>query len=145
MRTIEHEQVDWALRASRGGDGAPPPKPVTKHAPPTGTTSNMTAVLEPAEVATLSNQSILVVLDFGAGWCKNCAKLAPACEALSTKLPSVAFATVDIDDAEELVEEYAAWFLPYPDTPGFLPYPDTPGAYVYPVLHTTITPPPWQV
>ena len=56
----------------------------------------MPAVTSAAEVAALGagKPGAAVVLDFGAAWCKNCAKLAPHCEALAVKMPGVVFASV---------------------------------------------------
>ena len=45
--------------------------------------------------------------------CKNCTKLAPFCEALAAKMPGIAFGSVDIDEADELVEEYAVTAVPH--------------------------------
>jgi thioredoxin 1 len=55
----------------------------------------------------------VVVLDFGAGWCKNCKTILPFVETLATALPDVAFATVDIDEAGELVEAYQITAVPH--------------------------------
>jgi len=111
LATPLFDKVDWGLRAARGGDGAAPPKPAKKHEPSKG----MLAVTEAAEVAALtaSTPSGIVVLDFGAGWCKNCVKLMPFCEGLAASLTDVAFASVDIDDAEELVEKYSVTAVPH--------------------------------
>lgn len=99
------------LRAKRGGDGAAPPKPDKKHEAAKG----MTAVTESAEVSALTATAAtgVVVLDFGAGWCKNCVKLMPFVESLAGALPDVAFASVDIDEADELVEAYQVTAVPH--------------------------------
>ena len=47
LATPLYDKVDWGLRASRGGDGAAPPKPAKKHEPVVG----MVAVSESAQVA----------------------------------------------------------------------------------------------
>jgi thiol-disulfide isomerase/thioredoxin len=103
-----YDRVDWGLRAARGGDGAAPPK-VAKLEPAKG----MTTVTTAAEVAKLAAASKGVVLDFGAGWCKNCVKLKPFCEELAGKHPGVAFAAVDIDEADELCDQYDVSSVPH--------------------------------
>lgn len=109
LATPLYDRVDWGLRAARGGDGAAPPMAGKKLAPAKG----MSAVKESAEVAKLAEGSKLVVLDFGAAWCKNCTKLQPFCEGLAETMSDVTFASVDIDDAEELVEEYGVTAVPH--------------------------------
>jgi thioredoxin 1 len=73
----------------------------------------MAPVADSDGVAKLAASSKVVVLDFGAGWCKNCAKMEPACEELASKLGGVSFASVDVDDAEELAEEYGVTSVPH--------------------------------
>lgn len=103
LATPLYDRVDWGLRAARGGDGAAPPMAGKKLAPAKG----MSAVKESAEVAKLAEGSKLVVLDFGAAWCKNCTKLQPFCEGLAETMSDVTFASVDIDDAEEVRRGWA--------------------------------------
>ena len=112
LATPLYDKVDWGLRAARGGDGAAPPKAKKIAADPA---SGMKEVLEPEDVAKLTSDggASLVVLDFGAGWCKNCLKLQPFCETLATRLPHVAFASVDIDEADALVEQYSVTAVPH--------------------------------
>lgn len=109
LATPLYDLVDWGLRAKRGGDGAAPPKPAKKLEAAKG----MSAVLDSADVAKLAAGKKAVVLDFGAAWCKNCTRLTPFCENLAAKMKDVAFASVDIDEAEELVEEYAVTAVPH--------------------------------
>ena len=105
-----YDKVNWELRATRGGDGAAPPKPDQKHQ-----AKGLRAVTESAQVSSLAASSAtgVVVLDFGAGWCKNCKTILPFVETLATALPDVAFATVDIDEAGELVEAYQITAVPH--------------------------------
>lgn len=109
LATPLYDRIDWGLRAARGGDGAEPPKPAEKLI----AAEAMHVVKESSEVAKLSEASKLVVLDFGAAWCKNCSKLRPFCESLALRMGEVAFASVDIDEAEELVEEYGVTAVPH--------------------------------
>ena len=54
------------------------------------------------------------MLVFGASWCKRCAELAPFCKGLAAKMvDGAAFASVDIDEAEDLVEEYGVTAVPH--------------------------------
>jgi len=107
LATPLYDLVDWKLRASRGAYGAPPPK--TKKMEPV---KGMQSVADMAAVTALGSGA--VVLDFGAGWCKNCEKLKPFCEKLADKMSNVTFATVDIDSADdELADEYGVSAVPH--------------------------------
>lgn len=108
LATPLYDRVDWKLRASRGADGAPPPAAPRKLPPRKG----MATVSDRAALNSLGSGA--VVLDFGAGWCKNCMRLHPLVAQLSEQLRSgVTFASVDIDDAEELVEEFGVSSVPH--------------------------------
>ena len=109
LATPLYDKVDWAVRAARGGDGAAPPRQATKHAAAKG----MPIASERADVDSLVAGGKLVVLVFGASWCKRCAELAPFCADLATKMANVAFASVDIDEADDLVEAYHVTAVPH--------------------------------
>jgi len=109
LATPLYDLVDWKLRVARGADGAPPPKSTQKKLEPV---KGMKTVTDIAAVSGLGSGA--VVLDFGAGWCKNCEKLKPFCEKLAEKMPEVTFALVDIDEADdELSEEYNVSAVPH--------------------------------
>jgi len=109
LATPKYDVIDFVERASRGGDGAPPPKVALEHG------ATLKAVTQPEEVqeSVASAGDKLVVLDFGAGWCKNCKKLAPSVEAMAQQLAKyVVFLSVDLDEAEELAMEYEVKSVP---------------------------------
>ena len=54
----------------------------------------------------------LVVIDFYATWCGPCKRIAPFIEELEGHFPSVTFLKVDVDNAEELMQEYSIQSLP---------------------------------
>ncbi|CAB1109782.1 unnamed protein product [Ectocarpus sp. CCAP 1310/34] len=103
----KYDVIDFESRATRGGDGAAPPKSEKlQHA--AGVTAAVTTPEEVAEAVAAASGDGVVLLDFGAGWCKNCKKMVPAIEKLATgplgeKLKVL---TVDIDEADELADEY---------------------------------------
>ena len=109
LATPLYDKVDWAVRAARGGDGAAPPQSATKHVAAKG----MSAASGHADVESLVAGGKPVVLVFGASWCKRCAELAPFCAVLAAKTTEAAFASVDIDEAEDLVEEYHVTAVPH--------------------------------
>ena len=115
LATCLYDKVDWAHRAERGADGAPPPAQRTVTRAPSTALTGLPAVEDGAGVATLAAAAAsgVVVLDFGAAWCKKCADVEPAVASLAARLPGVAFATVDVDHAEALVEQYAVSAVPH--------------------------------
>ncbi len=54
----------------------------------------------------------LVVIDFFATWCSPCNKIAPKVDAMNEDMDSVVFLKVDVDEAEEIAEEYNIKALP---------------------------------
>ncbi|CAM9958894.1 unnamed protein product [Laminaria digitata] len=108
----KYDVIDFESRASRGGDGAAPPKgEKLQHA--AGVTAAVTTPEEVAEAVAGGGDGV-VLLDFGAGWCKNCKKMVPAVEHIASgplgqKLKVL---TVDIDEAEDLADEYDVTGVP---------------------------------
>ncbi|CAM9924748.1 unnamed protein product, partial [Heterosigma akashiwo] len=111
LATPLYDVIDFVERASRGGDGAPPPK-----AEKLAHAAALTAVADPEALAAelaRAGEGKLVVLDFGAGWCKNCQRLAPQVGAMAAQLAEHAvFLTVDLDEADELAMEYEVSAVP---------------------------------
>ncbi len=54
----------------------------------------------------------LVVIDFYATWCGPCKRVAPLFEELERHYPNVKFLKVNVDEAEELSQEYTIESLP---------------------------------
>ena len=53
-----------------------------------------------------------VVVDFNAQWCGPCKMLAPVIEELAEDLPEVKFVSVDIDDNDDLADDYDVFSIP---------------------------------
>jgi len=109
LATPTYDVVDWVMRASKGGDGAPLLKEKLEHGP------TMCSILTEEELddlcKTAGNRSIL--LEFGAGWCKNCKKLGPIFEKLANEnSEKLIVAAVDIDEAQELADAYGVTAVP---------------------------------
>lgn len=109
LATPKYDVIDWASRASRGGDGAPPPK-AAAIAPHAGVVS-ITDLDEAKSI--IASQSKTVVFDFNAGWCKNCLRIAPHISNLATQHnDKVVVYSIDVNDAEDIAIEYNVSTLP---------------------------------
>ena len=53
-----------------------------------------------------------VLVDFNATWCGPCKMLAPVIAEISDEVKDVKFVSVDVDDEEELAEEYGVSTIP---------------------------------
>ena len=53
-----------------------------------------------------------VLADFNAGWCGPCQALKPVLEELSEDYPGWKFVSIDIDEQDELAEEYDVASIP---------------------------------
>lgn len=60
----------------------------------------------------LSNGDKVSVIDFYAVWCGPCKMLEPIFAALSEKIPEVQFGRVDVDNAQDIAQEYAITAMP---------------------------------
>ena len=101
--------IDFAERATRGGDGAPPPKPALEHSDALETVTTP----EELEAALASAGGKLVVLDFGAGWCKKCNALMPKMEGYAAQYgAAVTFLAVDVEEAEDMALDMDVTALP---------------------------------
>ena len=58
------------------------------------------------------SQNQLVVVDFNADWCSPCRKLEPVFQALAKQHPECRFISVDVDDNEEIANNYSINSLP---------------------------------
>lgn len=53
-----------------------------------------------------------VLVDFYADWCGPCKMTAPVLEKLSETIPQIEFAKINVDDAQELAQEYQVMSIP---------------------------------
>ncbi|GAB9470262.1 hypothetical protein Gpo141_00007512 [Globisporangium polare] len=53
-----------------------------------------------------------MIVDFWATWCQPCVGISPVFEALSAKYPSAVFVKVDVDEMEDITNEYAVAAMP---------------------------------
>lgn len=74
LATPTYDIIDFDSRAARGGDGAPPPKHKLGSESKGEPLPFLETVEEYEEQVTSVGEKLLV-LDFGAGWCKNCKKV----------------------------------------------------------------------
>ena len=101
--------IDFAERATRGGDGAPPPKPALEHSDALETVTSQ----EELDAAVAGAGDKLVVLDFGAGWCKKCSALMPKMEGFADQYGAAAtFLAVDVEEADDLALDLGVTALP---------------------------------
>ncbi|CAN0021241.1 unnamed protein product [Discosporangium mesarthrocarpum] len=112
LATPTYDVIDFAARAPRGGDGAPPPKAsALEHSAAIGAASTPEDVAKALEEV---GPKGLVMLDFGAGWCKNCKRLLPTVESIATtNAGKVMVLAVDVDEAEDLADEHGVTGVPH--------------------------------
>lgn len=53
-----------------------------------------------------------VLVDFNAGWCGPCKAMKPILEAFEASTPDVKFVSIDIDDQDELAEDWDVASIP---------------------------------
>jgi len=53
-----------------------------------------------------------VVIDFNAGWCGPCRALKPIVEELSEECSDIKFVSIDIDEEDEIAEDYDVTSIP---------------------------------
>lgn len=75
-----------------------------------GTVQELTSMKELR--AFLNNGDKVSVIDFYAVWCGPCKMLEPIFAALSEKVPEVQFGRVDVDNAQDIAQEYAIAAMP---------------------------------
>lgn len=70
-----------------------------------GNSAELKSILESAG-------SKLVVIDFFATWCGPCKVIAPRVEELSKEMDDVVFLSVDVDESDDIVNEYNISTMP---------------------------------
>eukprot|EP01035_Chromulina_nebulosa_P021247 gene21247-27530_t len=110
LATPLYDVIDFAERATRGGDGAPPPVVASE---PT-TIEQIIELDDVEEIAEkVYSQNKILVLDFHAGWCKNCKRISPLIEDLYNKYQSkLSVYGVNIDESSDIAIEYEVSTLP---------------------------------
>ena len=58
------------------------------------------------EELTEKSAGILLILDFYATWCSSCAKVMPGFLQMTKEFPNVTFLKIDVDEADDLCEDY---------------------------------------
>jgi len=112
LATPLYDVIDFEERATRGGDGAPPPASEALGHEEGGAIVLIESVDELQEeldkaAAAAGGGGKSVFVEFGAGWCKNCKRLAPFVEAQAKKTAgSITVLLVDIDKAAEIAMEH---------------------------------------
>merc|ERR1711907_299020 len=69
-------------------------------------------ITDEAQFKELVNGDKPVLVDFFAVWCGPCKRIAPGLAELAQKYPNVAFAKVDVDDQEDIAQEYEVSAMP---------------------------------
>lgn len=112
LATPKYDVVDFAARAAKGGDGVPLPtfEAIETH----GDVGVLSTVDDVTDVLETANKDTVVVLDFTAGWCKNCKRISPLITQLATlHAANVRVFTVDVVGAQEVALEYDVSTLPH--------------------------------
>jgi thiol-disulfide isomerase/thioredoxin len=105
LATPKYDIIDFIERATRGGDGAPPPiGEKIQHGNAIVDISCQEDLDEHLALALQAKSSLLVY--FGASWCKNCKKISPNVDALAAASSSVKVVTCDIAACEGFAMEH---------------------------------------
>ena len=111
LATPKYDVIDFAERATRGGDGAPlPQQEALKHEG--DDIKDILSVDELNEYIS-STKDKSVVLCFGASWCKNCKKIHPYVESQARAYSSTAVTlSVDIATSDDIAMEHDVSTIP---------------------------------
>lgn len=106
LASPKYDIIDFADRAARGGDGAPPP--VSEKIAHSADIKDITNQEElDNAIAEAKKLNKLLVVYFGASWCKNCKKITPTVEKLVIENAAKAICVaVDIAACEEFAVEH---------------------------------------
>ena len=72
----------------------------------------MLAVTKETFVSEVLKSDKPVLADFNAGWCGPCKAMKPVLEELAAATPGVKFVSIDIDDQDELSDDYDVASIP---------------------------------
>ncbi len=72
----------------------------------------MLAVTKETFVSEVLKSDKPVLADFNAGWCGPCKAMKPILEELAAATPGVKFVSIDIDDQDELSDDYDVASIP---------------------------------
>ena len=72
------------------------------------------AVTDDTFDAEVKNSDIPVLVDFWAEWCGPCKMIAPHLEEMDKTMDDVVFLKVDVDECEDISEEYKVGFKYFP-------------------------------
>jgi len=117
LATPKYDVIDWEERGSRGGDGVPLKKGRDNTTPTAGETALLQIITSEEDlkqaIARANAASKTMVIDFGASWCKNCKKISSQVKNLADVYKnSVVVTDVDIDDCEDIADEYGVTSIP---------------------------------
>ncbi|KAJ4126998.1 thioredoxin trx1 [Fusarium equiseti] len=72
----------------------------------------VTPIKNLAELRDVFEKNSVVIVDFWAPWCGPCRFISPILEKLSESADSIYFAKVDVDEAEDISQEYGIRAMP---------------------------------
>ena len=96
LATPTYDVIDWEARRKKGGDGNPLPSSA-----PIAHGEKMKHLEGDEELEEAKGGEGLSVVDWSAGWCKICKRIAPEVESLAEKMGDVRFYTMDVDESDE--------------------------------------------
>lgn len=68
--------------------------------------------IDPQKFEEIQNSDETWVIDFWAGWCQPCKKLAPIFEEVSEEVESVNFGKINIEDHQQLAQKFGVRAIP---------------------------------
>ena len=108
----KYDVIDFAFRASKGGDGNPLPK-FEKEVHGEGHLIRDLQTVEEFERLAKANRKLLLIA-FTASWCKKCKLIHPFLEAQAeARKEFISFLYVDIDEGEELAAQFGVSQVPH--------------------------------
>lgn len=110
----KYDIVDFAYRASKGGDGNPLPKFAKEVHGEGHALKDVQSMEDLLQQLQGEEGNVVVILCFTAAWCKKCKVLHPYLEAQAKKRKGTGkFFFVDIDESEELATLFGVSLVPH--------------------------------